>query len=219
MHKKRKTPYRILRLRSGDDIIAKIVGKKGNNFILERPMQMKSATIFEGNIQREIVCFRNWLQYTDDDKTNIPSDWVATFLTPQEEISDLYEHEKSKEDKLRIEMERLENAEPSDKLSVLQNIMKMIKEQKQSEEEPNPKQPDLKDIVEPGSIIMNLAIPPAIFFEIMSNGFLENFDFEHILGGSEDEEIDNWEPPQDINNPQYGNRMDDWSPDLSDYLY
>ena len=31
---------------------------------------------------------------------------------------------------------------------------KMIKEQKQSEEEPNPKQPDLKDIVEPGSIIM-----------------------------------------------------------------
>ena len=53
----------------------------------------------------------------------------------------------------------------------------------------------------------------------MSNGFLENFDFEHILGGSEDEEIDTWEPPQDINNPQYGNRMDDWSPDLSDYLY
>ena len=162
MKKENKSPYRILRLRSGDDIITKIVGKKGDKFILERPMQMKAATIFDSGLQKEILCFRNWLQYTNDNETDIPSDWVATFLTPQEEISDLYEHEKRKEDRLHEEMEKLANAELSP-------------------EDTNP-QSNINDMIEPGSIIVNLAIPPSVFFEIISSGILEDFDIEHMLG-------------------------------------
>lgn len=225
MKKENKSPYRILRLRSGDDIITKIVGKKGDKFILERPMQMKSATIFDGVSQKEILCFRNWLQYTNDNQTDIPSDWVATFLTPQEEISDLYEHEKRKEDRLYKEMERLTNAEPEDKLEVLSNIMQMMKESKEEKllpEETNP-QPNIKDMIEPGSIIVNLAIPPFVFFEMISSGILEDFDIEHMLGdamGYDENEttISDIDTSDEKNREDYGSKWTDWSQNVRDYL-
>ena len=203
MKNKKKSPYRILRLRSGDDIIAKIVGKKGDKFILERPMQMKAATIL-------------------DDTTNIPTDWVATFLTPQDEISDLYEHEKRKEDRLRAEMERLENAEPSDKLEVLANIMQMMKESKEEKEEMKP-QANMKDMIEPGSVIVNLAIPPAIFFEMIANGVLEDFDLEQMMGGNFPEGIDestisDLDTSDEEDREDFGSRWTDWSPNVKDYL-
>ena len=224
MNKKKKSPYRILRLRSGDDIIAKIVGKKGDKFILERPMQMKAATILDGGTQKEILCFRNWLQYTDDDTTNIPTDWVATFLTPQDEISDLYEHEKRKEDALRAEIERLEKAEPSDKLEVLANIMQMMKESKQEKMEEDIKpQANLKDMIEPGSVIMNIAIPPTVFFEMLSSGVLENFDLESMMGGGFPEGIDestisDLDTSDETDREDFGSKWTDWSPDVRDYL-
>ena len=223
MKNKKKSPYRILRLRSGDDIIAKIVGKKGDKFILERPMQMKSATILDGGTQKEILCFRNWLQYTDDDQTNIPSDWIATFLTPQDEISDLYEHEKRKEDRLRAEMERLENAKPSDKLEVLANLMQMMKESKEEKQEETKPQANMKDMIEPGSVIVNLAIPPAIFFEMIANGILEDFDLEQMMGGSFPEEIDestisDLDTSDEEDREDFGSQWTDWSPNVKDYL-
>ena len=224
MNKKKKSPYRILRLRSGDDIIAKIVGRKGDKFILERPMQMKAATILDGGTQKEILCFRNWLQYTDDDTTNIPTDWVATFLTPQDEISDLYEHEKRKEDALRAEIERLEKAEPSDKLEVLSNIMQMMKESKQQKMEEDTKpQSNLKDMIEPGSVIMNIAIPPGTFFELLASGVLENFDLEGMMGGSFPEGIDestisDLDTSDETDREDFGSKWTDWSPDVRDYL-
>jgi len=224
MDKKKKSPYRILRLRSGDDIIAKIVGKKGDKFILERPMQMKAATILDGGTQKEILCFRNWLQYTDDDTTNIPTDWVATFLTPQDEISDLYEHEKRKEDALRAEIERLEKAEPSDKLEVLANIMQMMKDSKQQKMEENIKpQPNMKDMIEPGSVIMNIAIPPGTFFELLANGVFENFDLESMMGGGFPEGIDessisDLDTSDETDREDFGSKWTDWSPDVRDYL-
>lgn len=226
MKNKNKSPYRILRLRSGDDIITKIVGKKGDKFILERPMQMKAATIFDGGSQKEILCFRNWLQYTNDDETDIPSDWVATFLTPQEEISDLYEYEKRKEDKLHEEMEKLANAEPEDKLEVLSNIMQMMresKEEKLSPEDTNP-QSSINDMVEPGSIIVNLAIPPSVFFEMISSGILEDFDIEHLLGNTFTGYDENQTTISDVDTSDekdredYGSQWTDWSQDIKDYL-
>ena len=47
MNDNKKTPYRILRLRSGQDVITRIIGKSGDKLILERPMQMKVSSIFQ----------------------------------------------------------------------------------------------------------------------------------------------------------------------------
>ena len=214
-------PYKILRLRSGQDVIARIVGRKGDKLIIERPMQMKLASVFNGMDQKEVLLFRNWLQFTDADETKIPFDWVASFLTPQREIADLYDIEKRKEDEIQKQLEELEKAEPEDKLSILHKTLENIRNIKRGDdEEPEEKRDNLKfkDLIEPGSIIVNLAIPPYVFFQIISEGLLENFDLEHIMDTIIEKEQEDWEPPKDINNPNFGNRIDDWSPNLEDYL-
>ena len=42
-----KTPYRILKLRSGEDIITRIKGKNKEKYIVERPMQMKITSVLD----------------------------------------------------------------------------------------------------------------------------------------------------------------------------
>ena len=38
--------------------------------------------------------------------------------------------------------------------------------------------------------MMNIAIPPEIFMEIISNGMLDNFDLGAMMGGEVEEEED-----------------------------
>ena len=42
---KKKTPYRMMKLRSGDEVIARIVGQTKKKLILERPMQVKVGSV------------------------------------------------------------------------------------------------------------------------------------------------------------------------------
>ena len=181
--KLKKCPYRILRLRCGDDIITRIVGKNRNRLILERPMQMKNTTIFDGAAPRDVLCFRNWLQHTEHMRTKIPFDWVATFLTPQPEIVEL------------MEMERLDNAPPSEKMEMLNELINKIKERKKGPSSPlgdlnESNQPEFKNFIEPGSILVNLAIPPNVFFQMISEGILENFDLSGMMEEDDEDEDD-----------------------------
>ena len=90
--KSQKVPssYRILRLRSGQDIITRIKGKKGTDLIIERPMQMQVKSLFDGRKQKDILMFRNWLQFSKEQITTVPKDWIAMFLTPEIELVDFY---------------------------------------------------------------------------------------------------------------------------------
>ena len=225
--KLKKCPYRILRLRCGDDIITRIVGKNRNRLILERPMQMKNTTIFDGAAPRDVLCFRNWLQHTEHMRTKIPFDWVATFLTPQPEIVELYEHEKRKEDEMRMEMERLDNAPPSEKMEMLNELINKIKERKKGPSSPlgdlnESNQPEFKNFIEPGSILVNLAIPPNVFFQMISEGILENFDLSGMMEEDDEDEDDgdviDWNSSPNKNDPEWGNKLEDWSPDVNDYF-
>tara|TARA_Y100000310_G_C20435481_1_gene693525 strand:+ start:37 stop:711 length:675 start_codon:yes stop_codon:yes gene_type:complete len=218
-----KIPYKILRLRSGQDVITRIKGKRGKNLVVERPMQMQVKSLFDGKHQRELLMFRNWLQFSKEDNATIPCDWIAMFLTPEIEIVELYDIEKKKEDILKSKLKKIEETEdPIARLKLMKEILTMREGEgnkkrffENEENEENEKNVNFKNLVEPNSIIINLAIPPAIFFQIISEGLLENFDFESIMGG---ETIEEWDPPKDTENPDWGNRMNDWSPDLEDYF-
>lgn len=223
MNDNKKTPYRILRLRSGQDVITRIIGKSGDKLILERPMQMKVSSIFDGmSHQREILMFRNWLQYTNEDKTKIPYDFIASFETPKQEIVDLYDIEKEKEDDLKRQMEKLENADPIERFKILQETLEAMKNHKENEE-PKESKNLFKDMIEPNSIMVNLAIPPEIFFQLINEGILENFDLEHIMGGAVD---DDWgenkfsdaDTSDEIDREDFGSKWTDWSPNIEDYL-
>jgi len=97
------TQYRILKLRSGEEIITKITGKQKGKMILERPMIFRTMMVHDGlGRPKEVTVLRNWTPNTNEIHAKIPEDYIATFLTPSMEAVKLYELEKDQED--RIEM-------------------------------------------------------------------------------------------------------------------
>ena len=223
---KKKTPYRMMKLRSGDEVIARIVGQTKKKLILERPMQVKVGSVLESGMRKDVVLLRNWLQFSEGDRAEIPLDWVAMFMKPDDDIVYMYDNEKRKEDEFRKHLDEVENDEEAAK-GVLENFLKMItasKEQKAKEElEEKANKFDPKNLIEPGSVMMNIAIPPEIFMEIISNGMLDNFDLGAMMGGEveEDEDEDEYvdEGLSDKHTPNGdGTNWTDWSPNVKDYL-
>lgn len=95
----KKTPYKILKLRSGEELIAKICGESNGKLILERPMIFKTVLLSSpSGRQREITVLKNWLSLSNAIETKIPKDFIATFLEPDSGVIELYDLEKEKED-------------------------------------------------------------------------------------------------------------------------
>ena len=94
-----KSRYKILKLKSGEEIITKIVGSTSNKITLERPMVFKTGfQMSHDGRKREITFLRDWLQNTNEIKIDIPKDHVASFLVPSTKVSRLYDFEKESQD-------------------------------------------------------------------------------------------------------------------------
>jgi hypothetical protein len=94
-----ETTYRVIKLNSGEEIIAKIKGEITGNMLIERPMIFKSSTAFDafGN-QKEVTYLRNWLSFSDQIETEISTNNILTVLTPDSFVITLYDKEKERED-------------------------------------------------------------------------------------------------------------------------
>jgi|ETNvirnome_6_100_1030635.scaffolds.fasta_scaffold02205_4 hypothetical protein len=96
---KMKTSYRVLKLRSGEDIIAKINGQTKDKIIIERPMIFIKQYVRDLNGKvRELTVLKNWMSHSTEITTKIPKDYIATFLVPDSNVVNLYDKEKERED-------------------------------------------------------------------------------------------------------------------------
>ena len=95
-----KTPYRILKLKSGEQIIARLKGEERGKVIIERPMVFMTRFIMDpySGRQRELTVLKNWLAHTNEIETRLPKDYIATYLIPDSDVMELYSLEKEKED-------------------------------------------------------------------------------------------------------------------------
>ncbi len=84
--------YRVLKLQSGEEIIAKIKGKEGEKIILENPMifttQLRSTPF--GQTQ-EITFLKDWLSNIKKDTVKIPENFIVTWNSPTSDVSKLYD--------------------------------------------------------------------------------------------------------------------------------
>lgn len=188
-------PYRILKLRSGESIITRIVAKKNGKFTLENPMLMKVTSITDPfyGYRREMLTLSNWLEYTESDKAVIPEDWIAMFLTPDPQAVKLYEAEINRpeitmEDILRQQKEQMEKMEKMEDMDISQ-------------------------------IMMSFSIDEKVFKKLVEEGILDQDMMEELdeSDGSHDD-LNVEEPPRTGQEEDYGNHWRDWSPDLRDYL-
>jgi len=96
----KKSQVRVLKLRSGEEVIAKVISKTRTGVVLERPMLIiKDVDInpFNG-IKRQSICFTNWLESIEI-KITIPKNFIIAELTPEIDLAKLYELQKESQDK------------------------------------------------------------------------------------------------------------------------
>ena len=152
--------YKILKLRSGSDVIAKITGGDKNNLTIHKPMEMKVASFMspDGLDKKNILCMKDWLEYTDTkNEITIPKDWVAVFMNPDKDVIKLYEMEKT----------RMANGPTEPRHIDLQE--KILQEELENQN----KDDTMNDDYDPNSVIVTFAIPPSMFLAMMAHGMLK----------------------------------------------
>ena len=187
-----KTPFKVLKLKSGDDVIAKLVKNTKDKIQLERPMVMKIMHYVEpmSGAKKETVILYDWLKTTIENKIMIEKDFVVGIFHPDPDILKAYEIQKNMDDQAQKgfivdKLPKTKTNPPSE--GGMENILRMVKDRIDQERK------NIEEYFEDG------------------NSFLED-----IVEAS-DEEVtlvnDDIEKRED-----YGNSYTDWSPNPEDYL-
>jgi len=221
--------YRVLKLQSGEEIIAKIKGKKGEKIILENPMvfttQLRSTPF--GQTQ-EITFLKDWLINIEKDTVKIPENFIVTWNSPSTDVAKLYDAErknKSSRDYKKSSTNPNENNALDKILEDLKKLEDQIDETEKNVQPPFPTEPPFP--LPPGqsknSIFMSMMLPPDFIKNLIEEGYLDLDDLDDLVYPEDDigdfyEEInDHKYTGEEKTDPDYGNRWTDWNPDpLSD---
>jgi len=212
--------YRLIKLKNGDILIARILEMRKKTLVVERPMQFKTVILLNNNSQNtEMVVFKSWIDYTTDRIIEIAADGIIAISMPDPKISACYDLEKEKEDNPAISQQA-------------ENLQDMTEEILDSATRPNNMNP-------PENVNVTFNVPPDMAEEIIDMmaeaKAWENMDDEDL----EDEDLfpevkprkkakkkkkpdaPSNKPPQKKNKKDlkdFGNDWSDWSPDPKDYI-
>ena len=196
--------YKILKLRSGEELISIVNQVGAKKIVLDRPMQMKLA-----KIKKEMWVLRDWMNNSEELTCDIPTDFIVTTIKPNQKIIDQYESKKLKEDEIASL-----GIDPIDPNSILEDLYKQLGLDMSTEKLKDKTKPPMN---EEEMIMMNFAMSKKMFEKMMEEGFfdemglddeipLDDFDFD------EEEKTD-----RSKEEPDWGNDWSDWSGDAEDY--
>lgn len=195
-----ESEYRILKLKTGDELITKIVKRHNGKVSTEFPMIFKTilmADPFTG-MQKEITVLKDWIAYSSDKYIKIPETMIVSYNSPVSAACELYEKEKEKKSdgKRKREITNFDNVKDDMKNNLNDFLDKVLGS---VDEDVDPEQ-TLKEIfgqIPPGSIPENYEL-----------------EFEFTFPS---EEISDETTENEKNHPDYGNRWTDWSSDPRTY--
>jgi len=221
--------YRVLKLQSGEEIIAKIKGKKGEKIILENPMvfttQLRSTPF--GQTQ-EITFLKDWLINTEKDTVKIPENFIVTWNSPSTDVAKLYDAER-KNKSFRDYKKSSTNPNENNALDkILEDLKKLEDQIDEAENNVRPSFPVDSPAPFPpehpkNSIFMSMMLPPDFIKNLIEEGYLDLDDLNDLdypeddIGDFYEEINDHKYTGEEKTDPDYGNRWTDWNPDpLSD---
>lgn len=190
-----ETTCRLLKLRSGEEVLCLLAGENESTIHVLRPMVIKSHMTHDNfGVTREITVLRNWLEFTEAQEVDIPKDHIATILKPSDSTVNLYQNSIRKEEKTKKAVEEAQK-EIDDILGDEDTFNQMLKQlmgEEPSEDKEKPKDNLPKSPIMPfpfgpsaNSVGMFFSIPPNLFEELLENGLL---DFDAFMGPMDDEE-------------------------------
>lgn len=229
------TQYRILKLRSGEEIITKITGKQKGKMILERPMIFRTMMMHDGlGRPKEVTVLRNWTPNTNEIHAKIPEDYIATFLTPSMEAVKLYELEKDQEDRIESNIvARPEKPKPQtqDPMSLIEALIRLKDdiediEDRHEEMMDGDLQDELDEMDDDDHPMMNMVtmtmfFPPNVLSEMINNGLINPKELGSMLNSLNDG--DKFSSLSDLytgdrEDPDVGSSWTDWSSNPEDYF-
>lgn len=101
MSRQKKTELRIFKLRSGEEIIAKVAGKTKDKIKLQRPMRIMNniqSDPYTG-AKRQVIYFSDWLGSTSEIVADIPLDFIVVELQPDPDMICLYTRQTEADDR------------------------------------------------------------------------------------------------------------------------
>ena len=235
-----KTSYKILKLRSGEEIITKIRGENNGKLILERPMVFKTVLVSSPyGTQKEITILKNWLSFTNEIETKIPKDFIATYLEPDHSVIKLYDLEKKKEDidpptpKKIIDARDLNKKSNKDKQppsnKILKDIINNLSDEDMKEmfddmmdENRFPDFPFPSKEEGENMIAFSMFLPPEALLSLVNAGLLDLEDVQNMIDAMTNHPKNDIKYTGDDENRKssedFGTKWTDWSPDPDDYL-
>jgi hypothetical protein len=95
MSRIKKNELRVFKLRSGEEIIAKVAGKTKDKIKLMRPMRVMNniQTDPYTGVKRHSIFFSDWLGSTSEIIADIPLDFVVVDLPPDPDMVTLYDRQ------------------------------------------------------------------------------------------------------------------------------
>jgi len=215
--------YRILKLRSGESVIATVLDSKNNQVTIENPMIMQVMSVPDPflKFKREILTMSNWLEYSKTKKVTIPEDWIALCLTPDAQTTKLYIAEVNQPDVTKEDMAKEQR--------MREDIIKQAEENLrdlEDEIESHLSDMDMPDIPSsppppPSSVFMSFSMNHDMFKKMIEDGLLDH-DMDDDFENGEIEEPETLDRDEDKHRSgsedDFGNEWVDWSPDLRDYL-
>ena len=191
--------YRILKLKTGESLVCKLLVIKGKIATLERPMQFRSVMFMDQKTMKntDVLVFKTWTEFAIDKVVDLTVDIILAILTPDERLVACYELEKNKEDDPDInkEIEKLNINQLPDKVNNVE--------------------------LPPDNINVTFNIPPEmadVIFEMMA----ENGSWDDEEQPPKPKAKKKTPAPKNVkkspNNKNFGNNPEDWSPDPSDYI-
>ena len=229
--------YKILKLKSGEDLIGDIRVSRDGNIKIHRPMIFKSMVqpdLFGG--MKEIVMLKNWLMLSDDNVAVIAKESINTIINASKDVTALYEVEKMKEDKTPLPKAKAKkpskpktntpkmDENPFDFLE--RQIEEMIKKAEEADMI-GEKESDLKDFAKPQKgdkmVYMNMIFSPEVIIQMLKTGILDRKEFGEIINEITNENGDGMNPQKYTGNKKdkknLGNDWTDWQSDPSSEDY
>ena len=234
--------YKIIKLKSGEELIATVSETDAGKFLLDKPMVFKTIMISDQHgLPREGVVLKNWLVFGKETQTTIPSDFIATMLDPTGDVVSHYLAEKERQIDSNFENKNLDDfvtkqkktppspEEYEDMISdMFASIFKDLDLEEETKSKRRPKNKSNKNDMDKDHIIhMNMVFGPQVLAFMINEGLIDPGDImemiEHFeLSKNKSKKRKRKNNRESINDKKFtgdqtdrkdfGNKWTDWNP-------
>ncbi len=188
--------YRVLKLKSGDSIVAELVENSKSHIKIMRPMDIKYMHFIDAlGRKHETMILVDWLKSTTTNSVKLEKDFILQIFTPSPDVVRSYDQQKSLDDnggKIPASKNNIFGLFSQKDKEGLDRMLQNIEEQFKGM---NIDMDDVEDMIKEGLEDQQ---------EELIEDIIEQKSAERII--------------VDEDNPDYGTSYIDWSPNPEDYL-